>query len=138
MEAGVVAWRFYQRSRNNNRRRAVPADDCAEPCRAGGYHGVFKHVSGIGQHQARAAELRGAPDHLRSAADMVIRQARISHRVRLVSIDCDDHAAGVVEFVVAAPGVQETAGAAGAMKRRPRSSCKTSAPAYCKMPLMHL
>jgi putative MATE family efflux protein len=76
----------------------------------------LKHVSGTGQHQAGAAELRRAPDHLWSAAAMAVRKARFSHRAGLVPVDCDDHAAGGVEPVVVAPGVPEAAGAAAGMK----------------------
>ncbi len=117
---------------------SVPAHGLAEQCRARGELRLFEHVSGTGQHQAGAAQLRRSAGDLCAAADLVVRNARFPHRVRLVFIDCDDHAPGVVEFVVAAPGVQETAGASRAMKWRPGSSRKTSAPAYCKMPLMHL
>src|ERR1035437_5472280 len=59
---------------------------------------------------------------------MAIRQARFSHRAGLVSIDCNDHAASRAEPVVAAPGIQETAGAARAMTRGQQSPCSTAGP----------
>ena len=72
---------------------------------------------GVGQHQAGAAEFRRAPVHLRDAGDMAVRAIGVSHRRRLVSVDRHDHAAGGVEFVAAAPGIRQTAGAARTMKR---------------------
>ena len=62
-----------------------------------------------------------------------------SHRARLVSVDCDHHAAGRADFVVAAPGVQQAAGAAAAMKQGADVTFKTSGLAgYCQTPMMHL
>ena len=85
---------FTKDPRDDRDRRAVPAHGLAEPRRARGDLRLFEHVSGTGQHQAGAAQLRRAAGHLCAAADLAVRNARFSHRARLVSVDRDDHAAG--------------------------------------------
>jgi hypothetical protein len=139
MAAGMVARRFYQRPRDHRHRRSVPADGLAEPRGPRGDLCVLEHVSGPGEHQAGVVELRRAPGHLWAAADLAVRTCGFSHRARLVSVDCDHHAAGRADFVVAAPGAQQAAGAAAAMKQGADVTFKTSGVAgYCQTPMMHL
>ena len=109
---------FTEDARDDRGRRAVPAHGLAEQCRARGEFRLLEHVSGTGQHQAGAAQLRRTAGDQYGAPDLSVRDARLPYRARLVFVDRNDDAASGIELVVAAPGVQEAAAAAREMKRR--------------------